>query len=53
MYNYVRPYKVMNALIWLKANNPLYAKISINNDWVNESLANERRRDGALAYASK
>ena len=41
MYNYVRPDKVMNALIWLKANNPLYANISINNDWINDSLAND------------
>ena len=41
MYNYVRPDKVMNALIWLKANNPLYANISINNDWINESLTND------------
>ena len=39
MCNYVRPDKVMNALIWLKANNPLYANISINNDWINDSLA--------------
>ena len=41
MYNYVRLNKVMNALIWLKANNPLYANISINNDWINDSLAND------------
>ena len=41
MYNYVRPDKVINALIWMKANNPLYVNISINNDWINDSLAND------------
>ena len=40
MYNYVRPDKVMCALKWLKANNPLYSDIDINNDWINNELIN-------------
>ena len=38
MYDYVHPDKVMSALRWLKANNPLYKDVTINEDWVNDSL---------------
>ena len=31
MYDYISPEKVMNSLRWLKANNPLYADIEIND----------------------
>ena len=31
----------MNALSWLKTNNPLYADIDINDNWLEESLAND------------
>ena len=41
MYGYVTPEKLLNALKWLKANNPLYAKILINNDWMEEALCND------------
>ena len=41
MYGYVTPEKLLNALKWLKANNPLYANIAINNDWVEEALSND------------
>ena len=41
MYDYIRPDKVINALQWLKANNPLYADISINDEWLNDSIANK------------
>ncbi len=33
MYEYVRLAKVLAALEWLKANNPLYRDITINSDW--------------------
>ena len=33
MYNYIRPEKVINALRWLKDNNPLYYDIEISSDW--------------------
>ena len=39
MYDYVRPDKVMSALRWLKANNPLYKDVTINEGWVSDSLA--------------
>lgn len=29
----------MAALKWLKANNPLYANIAINDDWESEVLS--------------
>lgn len=41
MYDYVSPEKVMNALIWLKSNNPLYTDVNINDNWLEESLAND------------
>ena len=39
MYDYVRPDKVISAIQWLKANNPLYKDVLINQSWVNDSLA--------------
>ena len=41
MYDYVSPQKVMNAFVWLKCNNPSYANIDVNNDWIEQSLAND------------
>lgn len=41
MYDYVSPERVMNDLRWLKANNPLYADVNINDNWCEESLAND------------
>ena len=41
MYDYISPERVMNALSWLKTNNPLYADIDINDNWLEESLAND------------
>ena len=38
IYDYVHPDKVMSALRWLKANNPLYKDVTINEDWVDDSL---------------
>lgn len=41
MYDYVSPEKIMNALEWLKENNPLYADVNVNEHWVDESQAND------------
>ena len=41
MYDYISPERVMNALVWLKSNNPLYANIDINDNWLEESLADD------------
>ena len=40
MYDFVRPDKVICALSWLKDNNILYKDIAINDNWVQDSLAN-------------
>ncbi|XP_078578075.1 uncharacterized protein LOC144862999 isoform X1 [Branchiostoma floridae x Branchiostoma japonicum] len=36
MYEYIRPKKVVDALVWLKNNNPLYKDITICPDWEQE-----------------
>ena len=41
MYDYVSPEKLMNALSWLKANNSLYADVDINENWFEQSLADD------------
>ena len=41
MYDYICPEKLMNALIWLKANNPLYADVDVNKHWIDQSQAND------------
>lgn len=41
MFNYVSPEKVLTALRWLKANNPLYADIEINDEWLEQAMAND------------
>ena len=40
LYDFVRPDKVIGALRWLKDNNPLYKDVAINDNWVQDSLAN-------------
>ena len=37
MYQYVRPAKVLEALQWLKLNNPLYKDVEINSNWVSNA----------------
>ena len=37
MYDYVCPDKLLNALQWLQANNPLYADVNVNEHWVEDS----------------
>ncbi len=34
MYDYVSPEKLTNALKCLKANNPIYADVNIDDDWL-------------------
>ena len=41
MYDYIRPQKLMDALRCLKVNNPLYADININKQWIEEAMAND------------
>ena len=41
MYDFITPDKLTNALRWLKANNPLYANVEINDDWIKQALAND------------
>ena len=42
MYQYVRPTVVLNALKWLKINNPLYANVNINREWLADSACDDR-----------
>ena len=42
MYQYVRPTIVLNALKWLKINNPLYANVNINEEWLADSACDDR-----------
>ena len=37
MYQYVQPPKVLAALEWLRANNPLYRNVKINSDWLDDA----------------
>ena len=41
MYDYIRPQKLLDALRFLKANNPLYADIDVNQQWLEEAMAND------------
>ena len=40
MYDYISPEKVLTALRWLKENNPLYADTDINDEWLEQAMAN-------------
>ena len=42
MYDYVTPQKVMDALRWLKAKNPLYSDVEINDEWIEQSISNNK-----------
>ena len=35
MYDYITPQKPLDALKFLKANNPVYAHIEVNEQWFN------------------
>ena len=40
MYDNVCPQKLIRALTWLKQHNCLYADVTINTDWLNDSISN-------------
>ena len=42
MYDYIRAQKLLDALRFLKANNPLYADIEVNEQWVEEAIVNNK-----------
>ena len=42
MHDYICPEKVLTALRWLKQNNPLYADIDINEEWLEQALADDQ-----------
>ena len=48
MYDYISPEKVLCALRWLKQNNPLYADIDINEQWLEQALSNDEDLFGGL-----
>jgi hypothetical protein len=48
MYDYISPEKVLTALRWLKQNNPLYADIDINDDWLQQAVTNDEDLFGGL-----
>ena len=41
MYDYIKPQKLLDTLSFLKANNTLYADIDVNEQWVEEAMAND------------
>ena len=41
MYDYVTPQKLLDALRILKANNLLYVDIDINEEWLEQAIAND------------
>ena len=41
MYDYITPQKLLDALSFLKANNPLYAGIDVNQEWLESAMAND------------
>ena len=41
MYDYITPQKLLDALAFLKANNPLYADIEVNQEWLDKAIAND------------
>ena len=38
MYNYIRPQKLLDVL---KANNPLYADIDVNEQWIEDAMTKD------------
>ena len=41
MYDYITPQKALNALRFLKAHNPLYAHVELNEQWLEQAMAND------------
>jgi hypothetical protein len=49
MYDFIRPKVVMEALRWLKANNPFYKHVKIDKDW--EEKLNSYSTKGDVDYS--
>ena len=41
LYDYITPQKLLDALSFLKANNPLYADIDVNQEWLKAAVATD------------
>ena len=41
MYDYITPEKLLDSLSFLEANNPLYAGIDVNQEWLESAMAND------------
>ena len=41
MYDYITPQKLLDALAFLKAKNPLYADIDVDKEWLASAMAND------------
>ncbi|CAC5372777.1 unnamed protein product [Mytilus coruscus] len=41
-FQYIKPNVVLAAVHWLKANNHLYQSATVNEDWVSESMADDK-----------
>ena len=48
MYDYITPQKLLDALAFLKANNPLYADIDVNQEWLEAAVASDAELCGCL-----
>lgn len=48
MYDYITPQKLLDALTFLKAKNPLYADIHVNKKWLEAAMANDAELCGCL-----
>ena len=51
LYDYVTPQKPLDALRFLKANNPLYGDIDINEEWLEVAIANDTELSECLLMA--
>ena len=48
MYDYISPEKALSAPRWLKQNNPVYADIDINEEWLEQAVSNDEDLFGGL-----
>ena len=53
MYDYISHEKVLTALRWLKENNPLYADIDINEEWLEQAMSNDEDLFSGLVLNSE
>ena len=53
MYDCITPEKVLGALTWLKDNNPLYADIDINQEWLEHGMTDDDELFSSLLETSE